>query len=413
MPFRTRRAEREIDAGRALAELERAALPQPRIVKARAEHRIEIEIRDDQVLLEHAALDDRLALLVDDQAAPVVDDLVLPADQVHVANHREVVRGARAQHAPPLLRLAGVVGRGREVDHDLGTAAQHLLLHRAARIPDVLADVDPDHGSAAHEHGISRAGHEVTVLVEHAVVRQVALAVGADPVPVVDHRRGVVEVVVPLHRADDDGHPRGEGLELARDLDGALDERGLEEQVFGRIAGDHHLRKREDVDPERPRLLDAVGHPLRIADQISNGRVQLGEAEADLSHGRAIVGSRRRATQARPGSKDADSAPRPARRHETPVPTPLSGTNESARPWTGRSRSIRTSASAAQERNVFCGACAGSYASDPVGSGISRILALLPRDGLLNTLLRYGSSPFRHDWLRKSHTSKDHGARIA
>ena len=95
--------------------------------------------------------------------------------------------------------------------------------------------------------GIALAGHEVAVLVEDAVVGQVALAIGAHPLAVVEHGGGVVEVEVAVDGADHHGHPVSVLEQRVSLLDRPLDERRLEREVFRRVAGDHHLGKGEDV----------------------------------------------------------------------------------------------------------------------------------------------------------------------
>ena len=266
------------------------------------EHLLEIHVGDHQVLGEHPPLGQHLTLLVHDQARSVEQDLVLAADQVAVAHHHQVVGGARAQHALARLRLAGVVGRGRDVDDDLGAAADDLLLDRPAREPDVLADAEPDDRAAAREHRVALRGHEVAVLVEHAVVGQVVLAVGAHPAAVVEHRRGVVEVDVPVHRADHDRQPGGVRQQLVRALDRALDERGLEEQVLRRVPGDHHLGQGEHLDPETARALDRGHDALEIPLEVPDRGIELGEADPQFAHGPAIVEPARGARKA-PGDR--------------------------------------------------------------------------------------------------------------
>ncbi len=284
-----RAADRQVDAGGGLAAVEDAALAQPRIVEPGVEDLLEVHVGDHQVLLEQAPLGQRLTLLVDDQARAVEHDLVLAPHQVAVGHHDQVVGGARAQHALARLGLAGVVGGGRDVDDDLGAAADDLLLDRAAREPDVLADADADHGAAAREHRVAGRGHEVAVLVEHAVVGQVALAVGAHQATVVEHGGGVVEVDVAVHRADHHRHAHAVGQQRVGHLDRALDERGLEQQVLGRVARDHHLGQREHLDAERAGTLDRAHDPLEVPIQVADRGIELGETETQFTHGRAIV----------------------------------------------------------------------------------------------------------------------------
>jgi hypothetical protein len=173
-------------------------LAAPRVVQARVEDGVEVEVGDDEVLGELAAPGHRLAALVDDQAAAVEDQLVLAAHHVDEGQAHQVVRRPGGDHPLALVSLAGVVRRGVDRHHQLG-AGQGLPRGGPGRIPDVLADVDGEGGLAQLEHRRLGAGLEVAVLVEHAVVRQVLLVVDPAQRAVVQDGRRVEDVVTLVH----------------------------------------------------------------------------------------------------------------------------------------------------------------------------------------------------------------------
>ena len=90
-------------------------------------------------------------------------------------------------------------------DDDLGPG-QALILHRSGGVPDVLADRDADAsaGNVEELHAGPRA--EVTRLVEHAVVGQILLVIGARQLAAVNHRRSVKDVVRIVDEPDDGSH---------------------------------------------------------------------------------------------------------------------------------------------------------------------------------------------------------------
>ena len=274
----------QMDARHRIGLVERALLAEPCVVQARVEHLVEIDIGDHQVLFERLAFGDHFAILIEDHAAAIEHDLVLPADQIDVAHDGDVIRGAGRDHAAAAIGLAGMVGRRRQVQDHLGAAAHHLFLGRSAREPDVLAHVDAEHHAVEREHDAVALGREVAVLVEHAIVGQVALARGTDEAAVVEDRRRVVEVDIALERAHGHRHAGGMRGERTGVLETGLDEPGLQEQVLGRVARQDHLGEREQLDAQRACAGDGVDDPGGIAVEVADGRIDLGETDAEHSH---------------------------------------------------------------------------------------------------------------------------------
>ena len=149
-----------------------------------------------------AARASSVAGVVDDERVAVEDELVLAADERAERERGDVLAGALDDHRLALEALAGVVGRGGEVD-DQRRAGERLVRARRPGLPDVLADRDADAVPRRARSGRPRAGLEVALLVEDAVVGQVHLAVDRRDAPVREHGGGVVDVGAALGEADD------------------------------------------------------------------------------------------------------------------------------------------------------------------------------------------------------------------
>ena len=206
----------------------------------------------EQLLDEQRGAGDEVAVGVEHHAAAVEHQLVLPAHLVHVGERAAGVGGTGGEHALAGAVLAGVVRRAVDVDVQLG-AAGGLLGERAGGAPHVLADADAHLHAADHVQlvGVAvGAGREVAGLVEHGVVRQQPLAVGADA----PRRRRT-----PPRRCRGRGRrrrsrppPRSGRVRAATSLERGQvvgDEARLQHEVFGRVAGDRQLGERDDVAP--------------------------------------------------------------------------------------------------------------------------------------------------------------------
>ena len=168
-------------------------------------------VDDHEVLDELLAAVEQVALGVERQRAAVEHQLVLAADLVDVDERRVAVGGAGGEHPLAVGGLAAVVRRGVDVDGELG-AAVGLHGERAVGTPDVLADADAD-VDATDDVQLERiglvAGREVAGLVEHRVVGQQPLAVGAEHPAVGTHGGGVEQVEVLVDVAEHgDATPR-------------------------------------------------------------------------------------------------------------------------------------------------------------------------------------------------------------
>ena len=91
------------------------------------------------------------------------------------------------------------------------------------------------------------AGGEVAVLVEHAVVREEALAVDGLHLAAGEHEAGVVEVAVEVRTADEHRRPAGFACDRLHRAFGGADEARSQQQVLRRIAGDGELGEEDEV----------------------------------------------------------------------------------------------------------------------------------------------------------------------
>ena len=177
-----------------------------------------------------------------------------------------------------------MVGGGGDVQEQ-HRARERLLAGGRARLPHVLAHRQPDALGADVDDGAARARLEVALLVEHAVVGQVDLAVDRVNGAVGEHRGGVEHVLGALGEADhrdDPARVRGELLErVARVGEEVL----LEQQVLGRVARDGELGEQHELAPRLARVADA-GRDLRgVAGDVAHGGVHLAEREPHLLAG--------------------------------------------------------------------------------------------------------------------------------
>ena len=125
----------------------------------------------------------------------------------------------------------------------------------------------------------SRPGREVAVLVEDAVVRQVALAVEALHLAVGADGAGVEEIPVEPGRADERRQPGARLRDLAQRLLGGADEGRTEQQVLGRVPGDRELGEEDELRTFRARVGQTGENALAVAVQVADDSVDLGESK--------------------------------------------------------------------------------------------------------------------------------------
>ena len=193
------------------------------------------------------------------------------------------------EHALAGGELARVVGRAVDVDDDL-RAGLPLQGHGAEGVPDVLTDVHADGDAADGVDGADAAGAEVAVLIKDAVVGQVDLVVDAHELAVAGEGGGVVDLVaLAVHKADDDGDAPGGGDDLIEGGEVVADEGGLEEQVLGRVAGEHELGEGDEVGLPLAGLLDAAQDDAGVAGDVADGGVHLRQGQSKGPHGLLLL----------------------------------------------------------------------------------------------------------------------------
>ena len=201
-------------------------------------------------------------------AVAVENQLVLAADHVGVGHERAVVRGARGEHPLPGRALGLVVGRGGNIDEQPRATAMRLFRRRPARIPDVLAHAYAKDEAVPVEDRAAPAGGEIAVLVEDPVIGQVALGHDAGHGPVVrDHGR-ILQVAFQPRAAEDGRQSPALQGEFPSPLHARGHEIGLNQQILGRIAREHHLRENDKLRSGLARRRDARQHLAGIAADV-------------------------------------------------------------------------------------------------------------------------------------------------
>ena len=210
----------------------------------------------------------------------VEHQFILTADQVRIKQRNAGRANPLAHHRLAVADLAGLIGRGVEIQNQPGPGRRGLL-HRA-RLPDVLANGEPDRHAAQLEHTRRIARLEIALFVEDAVIGQPLLAVGVLDGAIADHCRAVVHAGVGgLGKTDDDG----DAVDLSRQpLQGVFhggQKIPAQNQILGRIAGQRQLREHHRVRAQPvARLPRRLQHPARIAGHVADEKIQLGNGDA-------------------------------------------------------------------------------------------------------------------------------------
>ena len=273
----------EVDHGRigevALLAGERAPARVPESPSQRGRG---VDLDDEESLLEGGCTGHHASLLVEDEAVPVEDELVLAPDRVYERDPAGVVPGAGREHLFSLFALAHVEGGSRDVRDDV-RAGEGELGRGRTRLPDVLAHRGADERLTAPEEEEVPSWVEVAVLVEDSVVREEALVVDGLHLALGANGAGVEEVAREVRKAHQRRDSRGLGGDRLEGLRRRADESGAEQQVLGRVAGDGELRKEDEVGAGLPGLPEALHDALAVAVQVADHGVDLREREPHLS----------------------------------------------------------------------------------------------------------------------------------
>ena len=219
-----------------------------------------------------------------DAASPVEYQLVLPPDQVGVEDVDPVVPCPVGQHLLPEPALAPVVGRAVDV-HDDPRPGLALDVGRPRLVPDVLTHVHPDARPVDVEDRAFAARLEIALFVEDTVVGQMDLVIYAEKPAVLYHRRGVEKLLIPIDEPDYHGNPRRMLDNLVETLAVIANEVVLIEKVFGGVARDGQLGEGYEIGALGPGPVDILDDLGRVAPQVADGGVDLGESCSEFSHG--------------------------------------------------------------------------------------------------------------------------------
>jgi hypothetical protein len=103
--------------------------------------------------------------------------------------------------------------------------------------------------------------------------------------PVREHRQRVVDVVRALREADEGDDALGLARDGGQRLAGVAQEVLLEQEVLGRIAGEGELGEQHDLRAGVAGARDVVADLARVALEIADARVDLGERETQRWRG--------------------------------------------------------------------------------------------------------------------------------
>ena len=264
----------------------------PGVQQALAIDGLDLDIGDHQFLDELRGAGDERAVGVEHHRSPVEHQLVLPAHLVHVHQRAAGIGGTGGQHALAPGHLAGVERRAIDVDVQFCTAGG-LMCQRSGGAPHVFADADAHLHTTDHVQLVRIvhvAGCEVAGLVEDGVVGQQPFAIRADHFAVGAHRSGVVQIAIrvdePHYRCTTTG-ARGQLVE------GDLvvgHEPWLQHQVFRRVPSDRQFGKSDDVASGRVGLVVGRDDLGQVGVDGANGRIDLGQGNAQASHAIRLAG---------------------------------------------------------------------------------------------------------------------------
>src|SRR5690606_866969 len=196
--------------------------------------------------------------------------------------------------------------------------------------------------TAERRNGRAHARLEVALLIEHAVIRQRALTVLRDDLPVRDQRGRVVdELALILGIAEHDadaGDVRAHALE--RRLD-AVPEAPVKQQILRRVARQRELWEQNELGAELvARARGGVEHLVRVLVDAADAGIELRERDLHAVHPTREAVARGPSLRGRP-LFSPETGPDPASLRLNPARRPSPGRD---RPGTGRSSRRRARA---------------------------------------------------------------------
>ena len=248
------------------------------------------EVADDKGLAELWGRRDEIAVMVEDHGGAVEDELVLAADKVDVGERAGRVGGARGEHPLALNEDAGTVRRRIDRHNELrAPLAQPTDGPQGA--PGVLANRHADADPSDQKERVPVASrNEVAPLVKDPVVGEQLLAHDRAHLAVGTHGGGVVEIAVLFHEADDSHAVLGRSRYFLQREKVAFDETRLEQEILGRVTGEHELGEHRQARTRGFGLGELGNDLVGVAVEITDGGVQLAQRDAQVAHDRNPTG---------------------------------------------------------------------------------------------------------------------------
>ena len=195
-------------------------------------------VGDQHRLLPVGHLDHGPAVGIDDERRAVECQLVLPADPIEIGQRKAGGCDPAFDQVPADVVLVELIGTAVGDQQQFGTGIDEVGADVVE--PDILADRKTDPDPAKGERLGQRPGGEHPLFIEGAVVGEFALEADEALLAVLgdDHR---IVGLAPLDhdRAEHERGPRpgGCGDQSGSGLGGSAQKLGVEDEVFGRVAG--------------------------------------------------------------------------------------------------------------------------------------------------------------------------------
>lgn len=254
-----------------------------------------IEIGDQQVIFERTCGDMDRAVGIGEHRSAVIDHRILAADEIDIGQGDAGLGHPHRQQLVAPRVLAVLERRGIRHDHDFGTVGDRIGQWLGK--PEILADDDANLDGVDLDNTRSAIGIdlEISALVEHGIVRQLAFAISRLDMTAAQHADRVVDDragrLWPSHHRDDPVHIGSQRLHRGF---ACGQETWTQQQILGRIAAEGEFGENDEVGAMPvTRFRDQRGDALRVVSDGTNGEVELGEGDADCRHvPSSVVGGR-------------------------------------------------------------------------------------------------------------------------
>src|SRR6266851_2224808 len=260
---------------------------QQRIGQSLAADLAQVDRGQDERLVGIFPLGDDVTVRTDHHGATPEIRAVLVADPVAVEEIGREELGVRAadqairlRRSQPLVRRDPTPRAGRRTnDHVHPLETQDV---GAGEVPDVFADQDAGPAKSSLETPEAITGRKIALLIEHAVGRQVHLAVEVDQLAVAEVEAGVEVAMIRLfdHRAEHEVQLSRQAAQLVHHSTLQRD-RGFRHQVFEEVAGQAELGEDQQLHARLARLAHPLAMALEVAGAVAEGRVHLHQPDRE------------------------------------------------------------------------------------------------------------------------------------